>query len=234
MKVLVIIPCYNEEKNILNVVKEIKKYKYDYVVINDGSSDKSLEILKKNKLNYINLHNNVGIGAAMQTGYKYAYDNDYDIAVQFDGDGQHNASYIKRIIEPIEESNVNMVIGSRFVGKESEFKSTKTRQLGIKILSLLLKKMTKSEIKDMTSGFRAVDKDIIKFFAKSYPYEYPEPVTNFYLSIKNYNIKEVSVSMRERMHGKSSISSLKSIYYMFNVILLFILIYFSKGDDFNA
>lgn len=231
MKILIIVPCYNEEKNILSVVRELKKYKYDYLVINDGSIDNTLGILNSHKLNYINLNNNVGIGAAMQVGYKYALLNDYDIAVQFDGDGQHDAKYIETIIEPIKKESANIVIGSRFIEDTSDFKSTKMRQLGIKILSYLLKKMTKYEIKDMTSGFRAVDKNIIKMFANTYPFEYPEPVTNFYLCKKKYKVKEVSVNMRERKHGKSSINSLKSVYYMFNVILLFLLAHFFKGEN---
>ena len=231
MKTLIIIPCYNEEKNILNVVKELKKYNYDYLVINDGSTDNTLNVLNRYKFNYINLNNNVGIGAAMQVGYKYALLNDYDIAVQFDGDGQHDAKYIETIIEPIKKESANIVIGSRFIEDISDFKSTKMRQLGIKILSYLLKKMTKYEIKDMTSGFRAVDKNIIKMFANNYPFEYPEPVTNFYLCQKKYKVKEISVNMRERKHGKSSINSFKSVYYMFNVVLLFLLAHFFKGEN---
>ena len=231
MKVLVIIPCYNEEKNILNTVKKIKKTKYDYIVINDGSKDNSQKILENNKIKYINLPNNIEIGGAVQTGYKYAYNNDYDIAVQFDGDGQHNENYIKNIIKPIEKKEANMVIGSRFIGTESDFKSTKIRRVGITILSKILKLLTKKEIKDMTSGFRAVDRNIIEIFQKNYPEEYPEPVTNLSISKKGFEIKEVPVKMQERKFGKSSINSIKSAYYMFNVILLFFIISFSKGDD---
>ncbi len=234
MRILAVIPCYNEEKNIVKTVENIKKEKIDYVVINDGSKDKSLEVLKNNKINHINLNNNVGIGGVMQTGYKYALHNNYDIVVQFDGDGQHDASYINKITKPIIEKKANLVIGSRFVGEESEFKSTKMRRLGINLLSLLLRLMTKREIKDMTSGFRAADKSVIKIFAEKYPYEYPEPVTNLALAKSNCKILEIPVRMKEREHGKSSISKLKSIYYMVNVILLFFIVLISKGDDFNA
>lgn len=234
MKILAVIPCYNEEKNIVKTVEDIKKAKIDYIVINDGSKDNSLEVLKKNKINHINLSNNLGIGGVMQTGYKYALQNNYDIVVQFDGDGQHDATYIDKITKPIIEKKVNLVIGSRFVGDESEFKSTKMRRVGINILSFLLKIMTKKQIKDMTSGFRAADKKVIKIFARDYPYEYPEPVTNLSLAKANCKILEVPVKMKERKHGKSSISKLKSIYYMINVILLFFIVLISKGDDFNA
>lgn len=234
MKVLVIIPCYNEEKNIQNTVTDLIKNNYDYIIINDGSKDKTLEVIKENNFNYINLSNNLGIGAAVQTGYKYAYDNNYDIAIQFDGDGQHDVEYIKRIIEPIKNKKAAMVIGSRFVGKESEFKSTQIRRVGINILSFLLKIFSKKTIKDMTSGFRAVNREIIEIFARNYPQEYPEPVTNLIIAKRNFIIEEVSVKMKERKHGKSSINALKSAYYMFNVILLFIIIILSKGDDINA
>ncbi len=234
MKILAVIPCYNEEKNIVKTVEDIKKAKIDYIVINDGSKDNSLEVLKENKINHINLSNNLGIGGVMQTGYKYALQNNYDIVVQFDGDGQHDATYIDKITKPIIEKKANLVIGSRFVGDESEFKSTKMRRVGINILSFLLKIMTKKQIKDMTSGFRAADKKVIKIFARDYPYEYPEPVTNLSLAKANCKILEVPVKMKERKHGKSSISKLKSIYYMINVILLFFIVLISKGDDFNA
>ena len=151
MKVLIIIPCYNEEENIVKTITTLKKHKYDYVVINDGSTDNSLEVLKKNKFNYINLPNNLGIGGAVQTGYKYALENNYDIAIQYDGDGQHDANYIKKLIEPIEKGEANLVIGSRFVAEESEFKSTAIRRMGIKLLSFLFKKISGKEVKDMTS-----------------------------------------------------------------------------------
>ena len=163
MKVLVIIPCFNEEKNIIDTVNRIKS-QYDYIVINDGSTDNSLKILQEHNFNYINLVNNIGIGGAVQTGYKYAKINGYDIAVQFDGDGQHDENYIDSIIQPIKSRQANMTIGSRFIGNESEFKSTKLRRLGITTLSKLLKFIAKKEIKDVTSGFRAVDITIIDSF----------------------------------------------------------------------
>lgn len=233
MKVLVIIPCFNEEKNIADTVKRVKG-KYDYIVINDGSTDNSLKILQEHKINHLNLCNNIGIGGAMQTGYKYAYKNGYDIAIQFDGDGQHDERYIAKIIEPIINGEVNMVVGSRFVGNESQFKSTKMRRVGIKILSKILKFLVNQEVKDMTSGFRAVDKSVIKLFCKNYPLEYPEPITNLSVIKNKMTVKEVPVKMKERKFGKSSINSIKSIYYMFNVILLLFITNFSKGDGRNA
>lgn len=220
MKMLVIVPAYNEEGNILNTVLEIKKYKkvkLDYVVINDGSSDYTRKILIENSINYIDLSNNLGIGAAVQTGYKYAYDNNYDIAIQFDGDGQHDINYIDKIISKIIRNGYDMVIGSRFVGNESEFKSTASRRFGINILSIIIKLFTGQTIKDVTSGYRAVNRKLIEKFSKNYSFEYPEPITNMQIIKENYKVCEISVKMNERKFGKSSINFHKSIYYMLSV-----------------
>lgn len=224
-KVLVIIPAYNEEKNIINTVKKIEKLKIknyiiDYVVINDGSIDKTKQILIENKINYIDLACNLGIGGGMQTGYKYAFYNNYDIAIQFDGDGQHNESYIKNLLETID--NNDLVLGSRFVRELSKFKSTLLRRSGINFLSFLIKLCTGQTVKDVTSGFRAVNKKTIALFATNYPDDYPEPETLVILIKKGYKVKEIAVEMNEREHGVSSISSLKSIYYMFKVSIAII------------
>ena len=181
MKVLIIIPAYNEELNIEKAVKKIIEYnkksnhEIDYIIINDGSTDNTLEICKENKFNVINLINNLGIGGAVQTGYKYACYNDYDVAIQFDGDGQHDEIYIDKLVEEIEKGN-DFVIGSRFVSELSKFKSTGIRRIGIKILSFFISICTKKKIYDPTSGFRAANKKVIKIFANNYPLEYPEPV----------------------------------------------------------
>ena len=226
MKTLVIIPAYNEEESILNTYKEIidynKKYNthYDVIVINDCSTDKTLEICKTNNIPTISLIHNLGIGGAVQTGYKYALMNDYDIAIQYDGDGQHDVKYIKNIIEPIINDNADFVIGSRFVTKDaSEFKSSAARRLGIKLISNIIHFLTKKRIYDVTSGFRAANKKVIQLFANDYPVEYPEPITNMELLKNNLNVFEVPVAMRERDGGVSSIHSWKNAYYMVNVIL---------------
>lgn len=231
MKILIIIPAYNEAANIINTINNIKKYKkysFDYVVINDGSTDKTKELLESNDINYIDLPYNLGIGAAVQTGYKYASYNNYDIAVQFDGDGQHDINYLDRLIEPLINSEADIVIGSRFIDNTSNFKSTKTRQLGISIISLLIKLLSHKKIKDVTSGFRAVNKTVIDIFAKNYPYDFPEPITNYALIKNNFTFKEVGVMMHERVGGKSSIKLLGSVYYMFNVCLSILLMDLNK------
>ncbi len=230
MKVILIIPAYNEEANILKVYNTIKEYneknenKLDYIVINDASTDSTLEILKENNINHIDLVQNLGIGGAVQTGYKYAYQNDYDIAIQFDGDGQHDINYVKKICEPIINKEVDMCIGTRYLDKSSsEFQSTFMRRFGKNIISVLIKLFCKKQITDPTSGFRAVNKEVIKIFAKNYPIEYPEPESTMELLINNYNIVEVPVSMNERQGGKSSINVWKSADYMIKVSLALII-----------
>lgn len=237
MKVLVIIPAYNEEKNILKAVNEIKKIDLkkdyiDYVVINDGSKDNTKKVCKENNISVINLPFNLGIGGAVQTGYKYALYNDYDIAVQFDGDCQHDSSYIKDLVSEIKNGN-DLVIGSRFIKNLSKFKSTKMRRVGIKFLSLLIKIFTGKKIYDPTSGFRACNKKVIKMFALNYPNDYPEPDTIVSVIKKGYKVSEIPVMMNERKNGKSSISFLNSIYYMIKVSLAIIISAYStkKGND---
>ena len=225
-KVLLIIPSYNEEKNILNLKKQIDKYKYDYVFINDCSTDNSINIFEENKLNHVDLVHNLGIGGAVQTGYKYAYNNNYDIAVQFDGDGQHNIDYIEDLIKELD--NNDLVIGSRFVKEKSTFKSTKSRRVGIKLISFFTKLVTGNKVYDTTSGFRACNKKLIEYFAFNYPTEYPEPITNTEVLKKGYKVSEIPVEMNERKEGKSSIHSWKNIYYMINVILSIIIVGFRR------
>ena len=231
MKILLVIPSYNEEDNVLKNYKKIleynKKYKanYDVIIINDGSMDKTEEICIQNHIPHISLIHNLGIGGAVQTGYKYALEHNYDIVVQFDGDGQHDIRYVKNIIEPILENQVDMVIGSRFIDKkESEFQSSKARRIGINIISFFIKFVTKKKIYDTTSGFRAINRDLIKEFATDYPVEYPEPISTVKILKKGYSIDEIAVSMNERENGVSSIRAWKSIYYMINVIISILLV----------
>lgn len=226
MKVLLIIPSYNEEENVLNNYNKILEYNkrnklnFDSIIINDGSIDKTEEICINNDIPHISLVHNLGIGGAVQTGYKYALQNNYDIAVQFDGDGQHDINYVSKIIEPIINGQADMVVGSRFIDKtSSSFKSSKARRIGISIISFFIKLVTRKKIYDTTSGFRAVNKNLIKYFAFNYPVEYPEPVSTVDILKKRYSIEEVAVSMNERENGVSSIKAWKKIYYMINVIL---------------
>ena len=211
MRVLVIIPCFNEEKNIVDTVNRVKE-KYDYIVINDGSTDKSLKVLQKHKFNYINLINNVGIGGAMQVGYKYASKEGYDIAIQFDGDGQHQAKELKKLVDGIEEG-LDIVIGSRFVEKN---KPRTIRMLGSNLISLIIKIITRRKIKDPTSGMRAYNKEIINEFVNNSGLT-PEPDMLVYMLKKGKKIKEVQVEMKNRELGESYLKPLRAMKYMINV-----------------
>ena len=223
-KTLIIVPAYNEEKSIKKVINNIYEQKIkncDVLVINDGSKDNTYNEAKKTKAIVINGVNNLGIGGAVQTGYLYAKKYNYDIAIQIDADGQHDPKYIKKLIIEITKGN-DMVIGSRFI-EDSKYNQTFFRMLGINIISFIIKSMTGVKIYDTTSGYRAINKNIIEEFSKNYPYDYPEPCTNMAMIKEGYKVKEIDVKMKKRETGVSSISPLKSVIYMFKVILYIIL-----------
>jgi len=226
LKVLIIVPAYNEENAIVNVINDIKINipTADIVVINDGSIDNTSEVAKKENVIVLDLVNNLGIGGAVQTGFLFAQKYDYDIAVQVDGDGQHPAEYIKQIIEPIQKKEANVVIGSRFLVKDNDsFKSSFFRRIGIRIISFVLKIFTKMNITDPTSGFRAFDKEAIRLNAEFYPDDYPEPEIIILFYKKQLKVNEVPIIMNSRQAGISSIGKFDSIYYMFKVIFAIIL-----------
>ncbi|MBR3172503.1 glycosyltransferase family 2 protein [Candidatus Saccharibacteria bacterium] len=225
-KVLLIIPAYNEEKSIINTIDIVSKAKLDYIVINDGSTDSTRQILEQNNFRHINLVSNLGIGGAVQTGYKYAYSNGYDIAIQFDADGQHDIKYIDSLIKPIQNKQADLVIGSCFIDKSlKNRRSSKIRRFGIYFLSNFIKLFSGKRVHDPTSGFRAANRDIIARFAHNYPQEYPEPISEFeLLRSTNFKIKEVPVKMNKREAGKSSINTRKTIYAAINVCLSIIIL----------
>ncbi|MGN1327519.1 MAG: glycosyltransferase family 2 protein, partial [Clostridia bacterium] len=223
-KTLVIIPAYNEAESIKKVVNSVYEQKIencDVIVINDGSKDNTYEEAKKTKSIVIDSPNNLGIGGAVQTGYLYAKENDYDIAIQLDGDGQHNPKYLRKLIEEVENGN-DLVIGSRFIEK-TDYDQTFFRMLGINVISFTIKLMTGRKIYDTTSGFRASSRNAIDEFVKLYPYDYPEPCTNMRMIKKGYKVKEIPVEMRKRETGVSSISPIKAVSYMFKVTLSILL-----------
>lgn len=231
MKVVVIIPAYNEEGAIVETITNLKKNAkdVDYVIIDDCSKDKTLQICKENNFNVIHLPINLGIGGAVQTGYKYAYENNYDVAIQMDADGQHDAKYIPELVAKVEEGN-DLVIGSRFIEKQG-FQSTLIRRLGINLYSTIIKIFTKKVIKDTTSGYRAASKKVIKIFANSYPVDYPEPETNAFIAKNNFKIIEIPMEMKQRDTGTSSITPIKSIYYAVKVGLAVMLACIFKNRE---
>lgn len=226
MKVLVIIPAFNEELAIEKTIAKVKTANHDYIIINDGSTDSTKKILVNNAFPFIDLSSNLGIGGAVQTGYKYAHENNYDIAVQFDADGQHDVSYLQSLIDPIINGKADLVIGSCFIDKSlKNQRSSKIRRFGIYLLSNIIKLFSGKRIYDPTSGFRAANRKAIALFAENYPTEYPEPISNYeLLRSSHFKIKEVPVKMNKRTAGKSSIHSWKSVYAAINVFLSIIIL----------
>lgn len=220
MKILIIIPAYNEEENIQKVINNIivNYPQYDYIIVNDGSSDNTSAICKAEKYRYIEIPINLGIGGAVQTGYKYARDNNYDIAIQIDGDGQHNINYAKKMVDILKKKEADIVIGSRFIEKQG-FQSTGSRRAGIIMLSKLIKICTGVKVHDVTSGFRAVNRKFIDIYSKDYPSDYPEPEAIVTGVMYGGRIEEIPVVMNERQGGVSSINFWNSIYYMIKVTL---------------
>jgi glycosyltransferase involved in cell wall biosynthesis len=224
MRKLAIIPAYNEEDNIRGVIQDLKKNAsdFDYIIINDASKDSTLTVCRREGYRYIDMPVNSGIGTVIQTGYKYAIQNGYDIVVQFDGDGQHDASYLSMLVEPINKQDADFVIGSRFIKKEG-FQTSSLRRLGINTFRILIYILTGKIITDATSGFRAAGKEAIQFLCEHYATDYPEPESVVSLIKNGFRITEIPVVMRERRGGKSSINFVRSIYYMCKVILAVII-----------
>lgn len=222
VKTLIIVPVFNEAENIKKVINDLRNESdvWDILIINDCSNDNTREVVENiYDINLINLCINLGIGGAVQTGFIYARDNNYDVAIQFDGDGQHNAKEIRKILEPIINKTADVSIGSRFLEKSGGFKSTKTRRVGILIFQLINSIIIRQKITDNTSGFRAYDRKVIEFLSNNYPMDYPEPESIILLKRNQFKIIEVSCRMNERNGGKSSISGITNAFYMIKVIL---------------
>lgn len=231
-RLLIMIPAYNEQENIEKTIWDIKTHipEADYIVINDCSNDNTSSILRANHANYLDLPVNLGIGGGVQTGYRYALEQGYDIAVQFDGDGQHDASYIKDLIAPIECGQADVTIGSRFVKNEG-FQSSAMRRLGIRFLSGLIKLLCGVRVKDVTSGMRAVNRRMIEKFAQNYAQDYPEPEAILFSGLIHARIVEVPVQMRKRQGGTSSINMVRSMYYMVKVSVALVITRMTAGKE---
>ena len=210
-ELLIIIPAYNEEENIVNTVELIKNNysQYDYVVVNDGSKDRTASICKENGYELLDLPVNLGLAGAFQTGMKYAYKKGYDYAIQFDADGQHRPEYIEPMLKKIKEG-YDIVIGSRFV---EERKDKSLRMLGSRIITVAIKLMTGVRVSDPTSGMRMFSKSMIEEFAKNLNYG-PEPDTVSYLIKNGARVAEVQATMDERLFGESYLNLINSIKYM--------------------
>ena len=220
MKKLIIIPAYNEESNIEKTVTAIQENAqgFDYVIINDCSTDHTRQICEDKGYNIVNLPINLGIGGAVQTGYKYALRHDYDVAVQVDGDGQHDPEFLGVMAEHLFNNDLDMVIGSRFIEKEG-FQSSQLRRVGIVFFSKLITILTGTKITDPTSGLRMIGRNVMALFATDYPRDYPEPESVVAVLRRKMKVEEIPVSMKERTGGVSSISMKTSVYYMIKVTL---------------
>ena len=221
--ILIIIPAYNEEENISVVVEDLMNHLDEIetdqiVIIDDGSTDGTAEVARSIGATVITLPYNLGIGGAVQTGFLYAAQNDYDIALQFDGDGQHKADQISRLIEPVLTGRVDVAIGSRFL-VEKGYRTPFFRNIGIKLFSVINSLIIGQKITDSTSGFRAYNRKAIKFLSKHYPQDYPEPEALVVLKKNGFRLAEVPVAMRKRIRGKSSITFFSAFYYMIKVSL---------------
>jgi glycosyltransferase involved in cell wall biosynthesis len=225
----VIIPAYNEEHTIGDVVRGVKALGagYDVVVINDNSCDKTSEKAIEAGAKVVELSCNLGIGGAVQTGYKYALAEGYDACVQVDGDGQHPTHEISHLVESLFEDGYDMVIGSRFV-ETTGYQISLMRDIGIRILSYFLRLSTGLVVKDPTSGFRAINRRAIKLFSSQYPQDYPEPESLVFAYKKQFRIKEVPIEMKNRMFGISSITPVRAAYYMGKVLLAMFIDLFKK------
>ena len=225
MKALIIVPAYNEEKNIVKTITDIQENasQFDYVIINDCSKDSTADVCARNGFNVVNLPVNLGIGGAVQTGYRYALSRKYEVAVQFDGDGQHSAKFLSEMLDELRNNQLDAVIGSRFIEKMG-FQSTGARRIGIHIICSLIHILTGRRITDPTSGMRMINARLIKKFADDYPSDYPEPESLVRILKEGYRVKEVAVIMNKRENGTSSINSVwKSVYYMIKVCVAIVI-----------
>jgi glycosyltransferase involved in cell wall biosynthesis len=231
MKVLALIPAYNEEKTIRSVVEETQRYlpEADILVLDDGSTDNTRAILSQYK-GIIALHHpyNMGIGGAIWTGFNFFAKYDYEYLVRIDGDGQHPPSLAKMLLEPLQNGEADLVIGSRFIKREG-YLSSLGRRGGIKLLNFLTTFLLKEKITDNTSGFRAYNRKAVCLLVEDYPFDYPEPIEVYLLSRKRLKIRELSVKMRERKGGITSISLLHSYYYLIKVLLTILVNFFYGG-----
>ena len=227
-RILVLIPCYNEQDNIVRVVEHLRETCpwADYLVINDCSTDNSAELLRSHGYNYLDLPVNLGIGGGVQCGYQYSRLHGYDVTVQMDGDGQHDPAYLATVVEPVLSGKLDMCIGSRFITHEG-FQTSFMRRVGIRFLSWLIHLLCGKRVLDVTSGFRACNARMTAYFARHYAIDYPEPEAILAASLAGFSVGEAPVIMKERQGGVSSIHSFKSAYYMIKVSLALIIDRFS-------
>jgi len=224
-RILIIVPAFNEKKNISRTLEDIRAcgVAADLVVIDDGSQDGTSGVVRACGVRVVALPFNLGIGGAVQTGFCYALRNGYDVAVQIDGDGQHDTAYVKDLLVPILTGKADIAVGSRFIPPFLGYRSSFVRRLGILFFASLISFLTRCRVTDPTSGFRAFNRRALALFADEYPQDYPEPESIVLAHKSGLTLKEVPVEMRARRHGHSSIRYLYTLYYMTKVTLAILL-----------
>lgn len=219
-KILIIIPAFNEEASLPGVIQDLRSNMpdADILVVDDGSRDRTAQTARHAGVRVASLPFNLGIGGGMQTGYRYAQNRGYDIAIQFDGDGQHVAAEIGQLLGPLRAGRADIVVGSRFL-QRGDYRPSFFRKIGIRIFSTVLSSILSMPVTDTTSGFRAANRRVIEFFARTYPEDYPEVESLVLLHRAGMTIAEAPVHMRDRTGGRSSITPVRSAYYMIKVLL---------------
>ena len=221
LRTLVIVPAYNEEGSIGQVLEEIRAADpdLDVVVINDYSTDGTAAIATRAGVSVVHLPFNVGIGGAMQTGYQFARDHGFEVAIQIDSDGQHDAAEVHKLLEPLARGEADMVIGTRFAPGAGEYKAPPGRRMGMVLFSTVARMLVKLKITDPTSGFRAVNRLGIELFAREYPHDFPEVESNVLAARYGLRLVEVPVQMRERAAGRSSVTTIRGTYFVIRILL---------------
>jgi glycosyltransferase involved in cell wall biosynthesis len=218
---IAVVPAFNEQQNLGRVIEEIRAFDpgLDIVVVDDGSVDATAAVARQHGATVLVLPFNLGIGGAVQTGFRYAFEHEYDLAVRVDGDGQHDPAQLDRVIAPVVAGEADIAVGSRFVADVEGYRSSRSRRLGIRLLAVVVSRIVGRRVTDTTSGFQALNRKGIALFARDYPHDYPEVEATVMVSRHRLRAVEVPVSMRERSSGRSSITAARSIYYMVKVLL---------------
>jgi len=226
-----IVPALDEEASIGSVIDELRAFDPDLevAVVDDGSRDRTAEVAAARGATVIGLPFRLGIGGAVQTGFRYAWENDFDLAVRVDGDGQHDPSELARVVEPVLAGEADIAVGSRFAAEGDGYRSSRPRRIGIRMLAWVVSALVRQRVTDTTSGFQAVNRHGIRLFAADYPHDYPEVEATVMLFKHRLRLREVPVAMRPREAGRSSIGALSSVYYMVKVTLAIFVAIFRRN-----